>query len=433
MKALLIGNGAREHVIAEKIAENAELYAFMSRRNPGIIKICKDFKIGNLLDFEKIKEFSARIDPDYVFVGPEDPLAQGIADSLDRVIGPNRELAKLESDKGFCRELMKENLGCGYPKFEVCSTYEEAKRAIDEIGDVAVKPAGLTAGKGVKVVGQQLKNREEAKEYANEILERRVGNIKSVVIEEKLEGEEFTMQAFTDGSHLSVMPVVQDHKYAYEGDIGPMTGGMGSYSDFNHSLPFLNHKENEKAIEIMNETIKAIQKKTGEKYRGILYGGFMLTKEGPKILEYNVRFGDPEAMNVLPLLKTDLSDLCCFILDGNLKSVEFDSKATVCKYLVPKGYPENPEGNVMVDINENEIKKAKLYYASVDERDHKLYTSTSRSFGIVGIADSIEEAEEIAERGISTVQCDKLFYRKDIGKRELIEKRIEHMRELRGL
>jgi len=433
MKALLIGNGAREHAIAEKIAENAELYVFMSRRNPGIIKICKDFKIGNLLDFEKIKEFSERIDPDYVFVGPEDPLAQGIADSLDRAIGPNRKLAKLESDKGFCRELMKENLGCGYPKFEVCSTYEEAKRAIDEIGDVAVKPAGLTAGKGVKVVGQQLKNREEAKEYTKEILEREIGNIKSVVIEEKLEGEEFTMQAFTDGSHLSVMPIVQDHKYAYEGDRGPMTGGMGSYSDFNHSLPFLNPGENEKAIEIMNETIKAIQKKTGEKYRGILYGGFMLTKDGPKILEYNVRFGDPEAMNVLPLLKTDFSDLCCSILDGSLKSVKFGSRATVCKYLVPKGYPENPEGNVKVNINENELKKAKLYYASVDERDHKLYTSASRSFGIVGIADSIEEAEEIAEKAISTVQCDKLFYRKDIGKRELIEKRVEHMQELRGL
>ena len=431
MRSLIIGSGAREHIIAEKLADGSQLFAYMNRKNTGIARLCREFKLGSHVDFERIRDFANKISPDLIFVGPEDPLVAGIADTLENVIGPGKASAKLEGDKGFCRKLIRENVGYGYPDFEISESCEEAKEAIDRIGDVVVKPVGLTGGKGVRVMGSQLKDSEEAVRYAAEIIK----TDGRAVIEEKLEGEEFSFQVFCDGKHLSPMPPVQDHKYAYEGDKGPMTGGMGSYSDADHFLPFLSENDVKEARKIMEKTVRGLERETGERYKGVLYGGFMATEDGVKVLEYNVRFGDPEAMNVLPLLKNDLSDICASMLDGNLKRAEFDSKATVCKYLVPDGYPKNPEGGSEVNVDEEKIRKggARLYYGSVEEKGGKFYTSTSRSFGVLGIADSIEEAERVAEKGISTIENDRIFHRKDIGKRELIKRKIEHMRRLRRL
>lgn len=417
MKALIVGNGAREHIIAEKLAESSELYAFMGRKNPAIAKLSKDFKVGSLTNFESIKKFSERMD--FVFVGPEEPLVNGITDSIKNVVGPTKAAARLEGDKGFCRDFLREKVGFGYPEYKVCSTYEEAERAMEEIRDFVLKPAGLTGGKGVKVLGKQLKSIDEAKDYAKTLLEK--GNM---VVEERLEGEEFTLQAFCDGKRLVPMPLVQDHKYAYENDTGPMTGGMGSYSAEDHLLPFLEKKDADEALRIMKKTIAAID------YKGILYGGFMLTSKGVKLLEYNVRFGDPEAINVLSLLKDDLSEICLRILDGSLSSVEFEKCATVCKYLVPEGYPDNPEKGVELSIKEP--KRAKLYYASVEEIDGKMYTTGSRALAILGKGNTVEEAEKIAEEGVSEVKTNNLWHRKDIGKKKLIEKRIEHIRSLRS-
>jgi len=415
MKALVVGNGAREHIIAEKLAESSELYAYMGRKNPAIAKLCKKFWIGALDDFENIKKCADGMD--IVFIGPEEPIVGGIADYVDNVVGPTKAAAGLEGDKGFCRDFLREKIGFGYPEYRVCSTYEEAKRAIEDIGDFVLKPAGLTGGKGVKVFGKQLKSIDEAKDYAKTLLEKG-----SIVVEERLEGEEFTLQAFCDGKSLIPMPLVQDHKYAYEGDEGPMTGGMGSYSAEDHLLPFLEKKDADEALRIMKKTIAAID------YKGILYGGFMLTSKGVKLLEYNVRFGDPEAINVLSLLKDDLSEICLRILDGSLSSVEFEKCATVCKYLVPEGYPDNPEKGVELAIKKP--KRAELYYASVYEIDGGIYTTGSRALALLGKGGTIDEAEEIAEEGASEVKTDGLWYRRDIGKRELIEQRIEHMRSL---
>ena len=428
MRALVVGNGAREHIIAEKLSESSEVYAFMSRRNPGISRICRDFRLGSLTDFESIRRFSENIAPDFVFVGPEEPLVNGISDVIKNVIGPNKSLARLEGDKSFCRNFLRERIGYGYPRYMVCDSYEEAVQAIEDIGDVVVKPAGLTAGKGVRVLGQQLRDQREAKEYARELLDKRLGGMNTVVIEERIDGEEFTLQAFCDGDHLFPMPVVQDHKYAYEGDRGPMTGGMGSYSSEDHLLPFLEGEEVNEARGIMKKTVEELRK-DGERYRGVLYGGFMLGSAGVKLLEYNVRFGDPEAMNVLSLLKGDLSELCVRILEGDLKRVEFEDMATVCKYLVPRGYPDNPEKGVEITVNEPV--GTKLYYASVEESDGKTYISGSRALAVLGKGGTIEEAERIAEEGAYEIKTNGLWYRSDIGKKELIERRVQHISGLK--
>lgn len=432
MKTLLIGNGAREHCIAESLAETTDVFAFMKAKNPGISRLAKGSKLGALDDFHSMLEFAKEVGPEFVVVGPENPLADGIKDVLEpegfRVVGPDKGLARLESDKGFCRKILDKYSIPGSPRFRECSTYEEAVEAIDELQDVVIKASGLAGGKGVKVLGQQLKDLDEAKAYAKEVLDCKVGLIAKVVVEERLEGEEFSLHGFVDGKHVVPMPLAQDHKHAYEGDTGPMTGGMGSYSDSDHLLPFVSERERDAALSIMNETVRALKKETSKEYVGFLYGGFMITDEGPKLLEYNVRLGDPEAMNMLPIMENSLEEVCIQMLEGNLGTVDFESKATVCKYAVPKGYPVNPVKNERIEVFP--VDGVRTYYASVDQREDGLYMSSSRAVGFVGIADSIDEAEKSAQKAVSSVKGP-IFYRSDVGTQALIQKRMEHVMRLR--
>ena len=227
------------------------------------------------------------------------------------------------------------------------------------------------------------------------------------------------------------MPAIQDHKRAYEGDTGPNTGGMGTYSDANHSLPFLSHDDITKAHEINIKTAKAVKDKFGEQYKGILYGGFMSTANGVKLIEYNARFGDPEAMNVLALLESDFIDICYGISNGTLDQVNtrFLNKATVCKYAVPEGYPANPVKGEPIDVSDISNPNG-LFYASVDVQNGRLVEVGSRTLAVVGMADSISEAEAVAEKELSSIKGP-LFHRIDIGTDEIIQKRIDHMNSLR--
>jgi len=429
-KILLIGNGAREHAIAESVVKfGYELYGFMSAKNPGIVKLCREYKIGNILDAESAVHFAKGMNADAVIIGPEAPLEAGVSDKILEneipCISPTKSLARLETSKEFARNLMKTYNINGYPKFEIFKSNEikEMFKFIDDLQDVAVKPIGLTGGKGVKVVGKQLNNAKEAKAYAGEILEKD----KLVLIEEKLEGEEFTLQAFCDGENLAACPLVQDHKSAYINDVGPNTGGMGSYSDKNFMLPFVTRTDYDDALKNLKKVIDTLRTNYG-KYIGILYGQFIATKDGVKIIEFNARFGDPEAMNVLPLIKDDWIEK---ILDKKLSSgLKFENKATVCKYLVPAGYPENP---VQTEISVDESKfgfNSKIYYASVYEENGKIFSTHSRAIAVLGIAETIEEAEKIAENSTKFVKGN-LEHRKDIGTKELINKRLEHMKMIR--
>jgi phosphoribosylamine--glycine ligase len=263
-----------------------------------------------------------------------------------------------------------------------------------------------------------------------------------VVVEEKLVGEEFSLMSFCDGVNTIEMPSIQDHKRAYDGDKGPNTGGMGSYSDANHLLPFLHPNDVTAAREITKAVARALREETGILFKGIMYGGFIVTAKGVKLIEYNARFGDPEAMNVLPLLKSDFVEICEGIINGTLdqveagsgagggRGVEFEKKATVCKYVVPDGYPDKPCKGDKITVGDVPA-GVQTYYASVDQREDGLYLSGSRAIAFVGIADTLEEAERLAESAVGSVQGP-VFYRKDIGTKELIQKRIDHMKEIRG-
>lgn len=429
MKVLLVGGGGREHAIGEALVrDGAELYVVSKAKNPGLARLAKGYGLAKETDVRKVLEYAEKFGVDMAFIGPEAPLERGLVDILEEngipAVGPSREAAKLETDKAFARAFMERNEIPGRKVFRVFTDVSEMRSWIDDFGKpVVVKPIGLTGGKGVKVVGYQLKDNEEAKAYAEELI-RRDGK---VLVEERTDGVEFTFQVFSNGKRVIPMPLAQDYPHAYENDEGPITGGMGSYSCPNHLLPFVTREDYEKALETLKATVEAMRRE-GTPYKGILYGQFMLSGDGPVLIEYNARFGDPEAINVLPLLKTSLLEITEGIVDGNLRKAEFESRATVVKYLAPKGYPVNPVKGVRVEVDEKAVEEAgaRLYYASIDEGFNLL---GSRAIAVLGIAENLEDAERIAESAVPHIRGE-LFHRRDVGTRESVERRTELMKKL---
>ncbi|MFX0085551.1 MAG: phosphoribosylamine--glycine ligase [Candidatus Hodarchaeota archaeon] len=379
-RVLLVGNGAREHAISEALIKNEEvdLFAFMQNVNPGIKKIAEGYHIGDLNDNERILEYAKSVNADFAIIGPENPLSNGIVDTLEKAeincASPNKEMSKIEWSKVFTRNLMKNKRISGCPEFHIFSHEDteehierELKRIIKDLNNhIVIKPDYLTGGKGVKVWGDHLNSTREIFDYVKEVLSQ---GTKKVIIEEKLEkpkelkNSEFTLQSLVSGKDIIPMPLVQDFKRAYNEDRGPNTGSMGSYSSANHKLAFLSDNEYDKAIQIMKKTAQELGN-----YKGILYGQFMLTNDGIKLIEFNSRFGDPEAMNVLPLLIDDFSECCERIITGNLTKARWRKKATVCVYLTPQGYPIQPKENKELTVNNTKIKdyNCNLYFASVD-------------------------------------------------------------------
>jgi len=422
---LLLGGGGREHAIARAVADDCALYACASVRNPGIRRLADGFEAIEETDAAAVVDYATAVDADLAVIGPEAALEAGVADALDEAgvyaFGPRAAAARIETDKAYQREFMTEEAIPGCPDYAVFDDTAAACEYVDAYdGDLAVKPAGLTGGKGVKVIGDQV-TAAEAKAYIRE------SDHERVVLEERLVGEEFTIQAFVANGDLRTTPAVQDHKRAYEGDEGPNTGGMGSYSDTGPSLPFMREGDYDAAVEILEAVVDALPG-----YKGVLYGQFMLTAEGPKVVEFNARFGDPEAMNTLPVLDTPFVDVLTAARDGDpLPELDFSGDATVCKYAVPDGYPVDPDSGARVAVDEESVGDALLYYASVDERDDGLYTTTSRAFAVVGRGDSIAAAETQAEDALAAAG-DRVRIRHDIGTAALVERRIDHMDDLRS-
>jgi phosphoribosylamine--glycine ligase len=436
MTVLLIGSGAREHAIARAIhasPQKADLVCFGSNWNPGIRELSTAYTVGKVTDAGAVTAFAREHAADLAIVGPEAPLAAGVADALWAggipVVGPKERLARIETSKRFTRDLLTRHRIPACPRYRYFTGLDGVADTLHEFGDrYVVKYDGLLGGKGVKVAGDHLHSHDEALAYCRELVEQG----RTFLIEEKLEGEEFSLMSFCDGEHLAHMPPVQDHKRAYVGDRGPNTGGMGSYSDADHSLPFLRPEDIRQARQINEAAAHALKAEFGEGYRGILYGGFMVTRDGVKLIEYNARFGDPEGMNVLALLESDFLAVCRALVAGELTPdlVRFAHRATVCKYAVPEGYPEAPVKNQPIDVSA--VKDpSQLYFASVDAREGVLYEAGSRTVAYVGIADTLQEAEALAEAEIARVKGP-LFHREDIGTVDLIQKRVAHMKTLRN-
>ncbi len=435
-KILLVGNGAREHCIADTLKRSPQeirLGVFASAVNPGIKALADEYFVADgLLDFEALKTFARAFEADFSIVGPDDPIGAGAVDALLELgiksVAPLKSLARLESSKSFTRDLLEKYKIPGNPRYKVFTEAQGLIEWMQELGgEYVVKADGLLGGKGVQVSGEHLKTYEEGIAFAKASIER----FGRVVVEEKFIGVEFSLMSFCDGSHVIDMPAVQDHKRAFEGDHGPNTGGMGTYSDADHSLPFLSETDLMEAHAITVAVAEALKKECGAEFKGIMYGGFMAVKEGVRLIEYNARFGDPEVMNVLSLLKSDFVALCEAIIHGTLDqvSVEFDPQASVVKYVCPEGYPSAPLKNLKIEIGALE-EDVKIYYGSVDARDDGLYLLGSRAVAMVGRGATLAKAETMAEKAVNAVQGP-VFHRRDVGTGELIQKRVDMMKELR--
>ena len=415
-KVLLIGNGAREHALAKQLVKSGvEIHSLMDKLNPGIKNLSKEYYIGSLTNLQLIKNIKS---VDFAVIGPENPLTEGIVDTLWQkyevpAIGPNKEGAKLEGSKVYTREIVSKAIAEANPKYFICKNKQELEQALEELDNsVAIKPETLTGGKGVKLSGSHLHSKNDIIDYCSNWI-KKDGR---VLVEELLKGQEFTLQAFCDGKHLEFMPLVKDYKRAFDGDLGPNTGSMGAVTCSNHGLPYLSESSLHEAKTIMIKTINYMQKHQGIVFKGILYGQFMLTDENKvKLIEYNVRFGDPEAMNVLSLLQTDFQKICYDILNGTLKSVNFKKEASICVYIVPNGYPEHPIKDGKIDIPqklENDI-----YFASVYAKEgeqNTVYTTGSRAIGVLAQAKDINTAHMLAMEKIVQFKGP-IAYRNDIG------------------
>ncbi|MBI5225506.1 phosphoribosylamine--glycine ligase [Candidatus Micrarchaeota archaeon] len=439
-KVLLValGSTARADCLAHAIhkSHDSELHSFIQSKNPSVMHLSKSHQIGKLDDFSAIKKYAKQVKPDLAIISPDYAIAIGVADILSElnipVFAPKKSLARLESSKSFTRRLLEKYQIAGSPEHKVFESLEGIRDYMLYLKDFVVKPDGLTGGKGVKVFGEHMKTIDEAVDYCTEIFSSKG----IVVIEEKLIGEEFSIQFFTDGKVCLPSPIVQDHKRAFDGDLGPNTGGMGSYSSSNHLLPFLTKEHLQDAQHITNKVAFALKEEFHEYFCGIMYGGFMLTADGVKLIEYNARFGDPEIMNILPILKNDFVEVCEAATQGRLDKIKliFEEKATVVKYAVPEGYPENPKKGEVIDISEFANTTAKYYLGAVEEFDShypwKLKMGTSRAIATVGIANTVEEAEAIAEHSVRMIRGP-VFHRKDIGTKELLQRRVDHMAQVR--
>jgi phosphoribosylamine--glycine ligase len=430
MKILLVGSGGREHAIARAFSRSpkVELFSAMATPNQGIIDCVSSYLITKEVNCDEIAAFCKKHEITHAFIGPEAPLEAGICDVLSAAgvicASPSKAAARIETDKAFCRDLMFTHGILGCPEYHFFADSKEAVSFLEAHADIeyAIKPVGLTGGKGVRIIGEHV-DFQGAKEYLQELK-------RDIVLEERLFGEEFTLQAFVDGKTLLPMPLVQDHKRAFEGDTGPNTGGMGSYSMSDHRLPFVSEDDYNTALSIMKSVVSALAEE-GTPYIGVLYGQFMNTKTGPMVIEFNARFGDPEAMNIMSLLDSDAGDLIEAMTTGRLDQVtiSFAKQATVCIYLVPTGYPGDPQSNGKIVLPETS--DALLYYANVRWENGHLSTGHSRSLAYVGVGETLENARISAISAASKV-LGEVRFRTDIGTAEVLERRITHMKAVRG-
>lgn len=469
MKIVGVGGGGREHAIAEKLSNSAHsprIYWISEYNNPGIERVCKkakgEYRQGKTTDAKQVVDFAKGVHPDFVFVGPEEPNFHGIPDELEKAgipcIGAKKAAAMIEMSKAEMRRLQWNYDVKGKLLFKTFRSADEAYQILEKysktltwLQNVALKPARQAGGKGVKIIeDRQIYLHEEKQKFKHTHIDWLEGYMKpysdvedKILVEENVWGPEYTLHCFTDGKNVVGMPMVQDNKNAHEFDIGTETGGMGSISGPGTVLPFLTEDEYKASVEIVKSMVMAIQHATGETYHGIVAGQMMLTEiEGPTIIEMYSRLGDPEALNIMLMLESDLVDVSLAILDGRLKQsdVKFSNDAVVVKAVAPKGYPDfrNLATNHPIVTNEKEIEKmtAKLYWASVHDNGKAIVTMGSRAVEIAAVAKDLSSASAIVEGCMDHVMLTDgwgLYHRSDIGTKELLEKRLNLAERARAL
>ncbi|PEE39506.1 phosphoribosylamine--glycine ligase [Bacillus pseudomycoides] len=416
MNVLVIGRGGREHALAWKFAQSEQVEkVYVAPGNEGMRDVATPVAIDEN-DFDALVLFAKENNIGLTFVGPEIPLMNGVVDRFEaeglRVFGPNKAAAVIEGSKAFTKELMKK-YDIPTAAYETFTNYEEAVAYIQKIGaPIVIKADGLAAGKGVTVA----MTLEEALQAVKEMLQDvKFGEAsKKVVIEEFLDGQEFSLMAFVNGTTVYPMVIAQDHKRAFDGDKGPNTGGMGAYSP----VPQIPESAVEVAIEtVLHPTAQAMIKE-GRSFTGILYAGLILTNEGPKVIEFNARFGDPETEVVLPRLDNDLVDVCNSVLDGGKLVLKWSEEAVIGVVLASKGYPEAYEKGAIIRGLDT-LEDAIVFHAGTAMKHGDFVTNGGRVLFVACKEKDLQEAKNKVYKEIEKIESDGLFYRSDIGYRAI--------------
>jgi phosphoribosylamine--glycine ligase len=416
MNVLLVGSGGREHAIAWKLAQSKRLSKlYIAPGNPGTAKCgqnvpISDTDIGQLLDFAKQNKIGL------VLVGPEDPLAAGIVDAFEaagiKAFGPTAEAAKLETDKAFAKQLIR---SCLIPAAEgkIFEKFRDAKAYIATRDEpVVIKAAGLAKGKGVFVCNDPADGILAAEKIMCERIFGEAGN--TIIVEDKLLGEEASILAFVDGRNIYVMESSQDHKPIGDGDTGPNTGGMGAYSP----APVVSDEMMDQIVrEILVPTVDGMSRQ-GVPYKGVLYAGLMMTAGGPRVLEFNARFGDPETQPILVRLKSDLLEVCLAVCEGRLDEVtlRWDSRPAVCVVMASGGYPGDYEkGKVITGLEKAEqLDDVIVFHAGTRIQDGLVVTNGGRVLGVTALGESIAQAKARAYKAVELIEFEGAYYRRDI-------------------
>jgi len=420
-KVLVIGSGGREHALVWKLSQSPRIErVYVAPGNSGTKQIAENVPIA-ATGIEELADFVSENGVDITIVGPDNPLALGIVDVFRarglRVFGPTKAAAEIEASKVFAKFFMAE-AGIPTAEFKVFSSYEDAKNHLaEQRTPVVIKASGLALGKGVAVC----KTLGDAEKFLHEVMVERVfGDAgREVVVEEYLEGQEVSIHAFSDGKTCSLFPTAQDHKPIGDGDTGPNTGGMGTIAP----VPWVSNADMTRIEEqIVSPALRGM-KKRGREFSGCLYPGLKMTPQGPKVLEFNARFGDPETQSYMRLLKTDLLDIVEACVGGTLSElkIEWNPGYAACVVLASAGYPGNYEkGKIITGIEEAEkVSGVVVFHAGTKKEGEKLVTSGGRVLGVTAYAENLKEALARAYEGISKIRFEGMQYRKDIGAKAL--------------
>jgi phosphoribosylamine---glycine ligase len=418
MKILLIGSGGREHSLAIKLKESSRLTKlYIAPGNAGTAQVGENIPIKET-ETDELLAFAKKEAIDITVVGPEIPLVNGIVDIFLKnnlnVIGPNKEAAQLEGSKKWAKTLMMK-YGIPTARFEDFNDFESAFNYIKERNEfpIVIKADGLAAGKGVTVAFSENEAKQALEDCFINNSFKDAGN--TVVIEDFLKGEEASIFGLTDGKTVLPMTPAQDHKAIYDGDKGPNTGGMGAYSP----APIVTEAIEETVLQTIFLPLLDAFEQEGIEYKGVLYAGLMIDKGIPSVIEFNIRFGDPETQVVLPRLENDLIDIFEAIIEGTLhtKTLIWKKQSAICVILASGGYPGNYEKNIPIKGLEyfEEKKALNLVHAGTKRENNDVVTNGGRVMGVVGIDKDLKTAKDIAYKGVEAISFDKMYYRKDIG------------------
>ncbi|MBI5023929.1 MAG: phosphoribosylamine--glycine ligase [Candidatus Omnitrophica bacterium] len=420
MKVLIIGSGGREHVLAWKLRKSPlvkEIYCAPGNGGIASIAQCVDIEA---TDIERLAAFAREKKIDLTVVGPEAPLVAGIVDIFEqknlKIFGPTRKAARLEGSKVFAKEFMRK-LNIPTAPFKVFDDMNEAMEFLKVSPlPLVVKADGLAAGKGVFICAKIQEARDAVEQIMGQKIFKEAGS--RIIIEECLIGEEASILAISDGKNYVILDSSQDHKRIFDGDLGPNTGGMGAYSP----APVITEELLRKiGMQIVDPVIRGMNKQ-GTPFKGVLYAGLMMTDEGPMVLEFNVRFGDPEAQAILPRMKNDLAEILQSSPEGHLEKVkmDWDKRSCVCVVMASGGYPgEYETGKEIKGLDTIKDSHTVVFHAGTGKKDSKIVTAGGRVLGVTSLGETIEQAIERVYNAVEKIKFERCFFRRDIGARAL--------------